>query len=185
MVLWNWLDWIFTAVVVLSVAFAVRKGFVRELISLVTVVIGIIVASQEYPRAAGWVEDLTKSHEVALAGGFLLIFLIILAAGALISSLARFLIKTAGIEWVDRFLGVLFGLVRGALVDCVLLMVLMAFSIKPAAVQRSRLAPFVSAGSRVIAWAMPRDLDNDFHAGFEKFRQAILQATTKNNVALL
>ncbi|MGH9357443.1 MAG: CvpA family protein [Terriglobia bacterium] len=184
MALWNWLDWIFTAVVVLSVAFAVRKGFVRELISLVTVVIGVIVASQEYQRAAGCLEDLTKSHEVALAAGFLLIFLAILVAGALVSSLARFLIKAAGIEWIDRFLGILFGLVRGLLVDCVFLMVLMAFSIKPTAVQHSRLAPFVSTGSRVIASAMPRELDNDFHAGFEKFRQDILRATAKN-VALL
>jgi len=188
MATWNWLDWILVAVVVLSAAFAVRKGFVRELISLATVVAGVLLASLEYSRAAGWFEDLTKSREVALAAGFLLIFLAVLAAGVVIASLARLLVKTAGIEWFDRFLGGLFGIIRGVLVDCVLVMVLMAFSIKPESVERSRLAPYVSAGSRAIALAMPRDLENNFHSGFEKFREAVLQASrraAKNSTAPL
>src|SRR5579875_1420261 len=117
MATWNWLDWILVAVVVLSAAFAVREGFVRELISLATVVAGVLLASLEYSRAAGWFEDLTKSREVALAAGFLLIFLAVLAAGVVIASLARLLVKTAGIEWFDRFLGGLFGIIRGVLVD--------------------------------------------------------------------
>ena len=176
MATWNWLDWTLVAIVVLSTAFAIRKGFVRELISLAAVVVGLILASLEYPRAAGWLQDLTKSREVALAAGFLLIFLAVLVAGALILRLARLLIKTAGVEWFDRFLGSLFGVIRGVLIDSVLLMVLMAFSIKPGPVEHSRLAPYVSAGSRVIALAMPRDLKSDFHSGFEKFRHAALQA---------
>ena len=188
MATWNWLDWTLVVIVVLSVAFALRKGFMRELISLATVVTGVVLASLEYPRAAGWLQDLTSSREVAFAVGFLLIFLAVLVAGALISSLARLLIKTAGVEWFDRFLGALFGIIRGVLVDCVLVMVLMAFSIKSESVERSRLAPYVSAGSRVIALAMPREIENGFHSGFEKFRQAVLQASrraAKNGAAPL
>lgn len=184
MAAWNWLDWILVIIVALSTMFALRKGFVRELIALATVVVGIVLASLEYWRAAVWFEDLTKSREVAFAAGFLVIFFAVLVAGALISSLARLLIKTAGVEWFDRFLGALFGIVRGFLIDCVLVMVLMAFSIKPVSVQRSRLAPYISAGSRVIAFVMPRSLKSDFHTGFERFRQAVLQASrsvTSNN----
>ncbi len=179
MATWNWLDWTLVAVVVLSTAFAVRKGFIRELISLAAVVVGVLLASLEYSRAAGWFEDLTKSREVALAAGFLLIFLAVLVAGALIASLTRLLIKTAGVEWFDRFLGGLFGIIRGILVDCVLVMALMAFSIKTESVEHSRLAPYVSAGSRVIALAMPREIENGFHSGFEKFKQAVLQASRR------
>jgi uncharacterized membrane protein required for colicin V production len=87
---------------------------------------------------------------------------------------ARKLIKTAGIQWFDRFLGGVFGLVRGVLVDAVLLMAMLAFAIKPDAVQGSLLAPYVATGTRVIAMAMPGDLRSQFGAGFEKFRQALI-----------
>ena len=84
--------------------------------------------------------------------------------------MARKIIKTAGIQWFDRFLGGVFGLVRGVLVDAILLMVMLAFAIKPDAVQQSALAPYVTTGTRVIALVMPANLRAQFHVGFEKFR---------------
>ncbi|MDE3180533.1 MAG: CvpA family protein [Acidobacteriota bacterium] len=175
MAIWNWVDWILAAIIVVSIVLAVKKGFVRELISLAAVVIGLIAAAVEYQRAGAWFEDLTKSHQVALACGFLAVFIGVLILGAIASVLARLLVKTAGVEWFDRFMGAVFGLVRGVIVDSILLMILMAFSIKPADVGRSHLAPYVSAGARVIAFVMPKDLKDDFYAGFQKFRQEVIQ----------
>ncbi|MGH9470361.1 MAG: CvpA family protein [Terriglobia bacterium] len=172
---WNWVDWIFAVVILLSVIFAARKGFVRELISLAAVVVGIVVAALEFRRAAGWFEDLTSSHAVALAAGFLAIFVTVLIAGAIVSALARFLIRSAGVEWFDRFLGGIFGLIRGIIVDSILLMVLVAFAIKPAAVGRSQLAPYISTGARALVVLMPRDLKSSFRAGFQRFRQAVME----------
>ena len=101
--------------------------------------IGLVVAAIGYPRAALWFDDLTKSHEIALGLGFLVLFLGTLMVGALVGVVARKLIKTAGIQWFDRFLGGVFGLVRGVLVDAILLMAMMAFAIKPDAVRQSAL----------------------------------------------
>ncbi len=176
---WNWLDWTFAAIVVASVAAAIMRGFFRELISLASLVIGLVVAALAYPRAALWFEDLTKSHEIALGLGFLTLFLGILLLGSLVSLLARKLIKTAGIQWVDRFLGAVFGLVLGVVVDCILLFVLLAFTIKPGAVQQSTLAPYVTAGARVISLAMPGNLKAQFRQGFEKFRETLIQNDKK------
>ena len=173
---WNWLDWVLAAIFVVSVVTAIVKGFITELISLATVVAGLIVAAVEYRQVAVYFEDITKSQEVALAAAFLALFVGILILGALISVLARKLIKTAGIDWFDRFMGGIFGLVRGVLVDSVLLMVMVAFAIKPGAVQTAVLAPYVTAGARVIALAMPRELKAQFRAGFEQFRQAMAQS---------
>jgi len=176
---WNWLDWIFAVVVVVSVAAAASRGFTRELIALASLVVGIIVAALGYPRAALWYEDLTKSHDVALGLGFLTLFLGVLLLGGLISLLARKLIKTAGIEWFDRFLGAVFGLVRGVLVNCVVLLVLLAFAIKPGAVQQSLLAPYVMTGARVISTAMPTNLKAQFQLGFERFKDSLSQNDRK------
>jgi membrane protein required for colicin V production len=180
---WNWLDWVLAAVIVVSVLTAMKKGFVAELVSLATVVVGLIVAAFKYRQVAVYFEDITKSHEVALAAAFLALFVGILILGALISALAQKLIKTAGIHWFDRFMGGVFGLIRGVLVDSVLLMVLVAFAIKPGSVQKAILAPYVTTGARVIALAMPNELKAQFRAGFEQFRQALAlsgKAAAKN-----
>lgn len=172
---WNWLDGILAAIVVASVVTAMMKGFVQELISLATVLIGLVVAAIGYTRAAVWFDDLTKSHEIALGLGFLVLFLGTMIAGALVGIVARRLIKTAGIQWFDRFLGGIFGLVRGVLVDAVVLMIMLAFAIKPDVVQQSALAPYVTTGTRAIAMVMPGDLRAQFQSGFEKFRDELTQ----------
>jgi membrane protein required for colicin V production len=173
---WNWLDWVLATVIVVSVVTAMMKGFVREMISLAAVIAALIVAAVEYRQVAVYFEDITKSHEVALGAAFLTLFVGILLLGALISLLAQKLIKTAGIHWFDRFLGGVFGLVRGVLVDSVLLMVLVAFAIKPGSVQKAVLAPYVTTGARVIVLAMPDELKTQFRAGFEQFRQALARS---------
>ena len=180
---WNWLDWTLTLVVVASIAAAAMKGFTRELIALASVVAGLVVAALGYTWAAAWFEDLTRSHDVALAAGFLALFVAILVVGALVSALAHKMIKTVGLQSFDRILGAIFGAVRGLAIDCVLLLALVAFAIKPEAVQQSVLAPYVTMGARVIAVVMPADLKSQFRQGFEKFREAIIQhdkGTTRN-----
>ena len=175
MVTWNWLDWVLAAIVVVSFLTAMMKGFVREMISLASVFLGLVVAALGYSRAAVWFDDLTKSHEVALGLGFLVLFVGTLLAGALVGVVARKLIKTAGIQWFDRFLGGVFGIVRGVLVDAILLMAMLAFAIKPDTVGQSALAPYVTMGTRVIAFVMPASLRMQFHLGLGKFREALTQ----------
>lgn len=176
---WNWLDWVLAIIVLASVITAIFKGFVAELISLASVVAGVVVAVLNYARVAPWFEDLTRSHAIALGLSFLLLFFGTLAIGALTAALARKLIQKAELQWFDRFLGGIFGLVRGFLVDCILLLILMAFTIKGSAVQNSTLAPYITSGSRVIAIFMPREVKRDFQAGFERFKLTLTQADKK------
>jgi len=178
-VTWNWLDWTLVAVVLVSTIAAAMKGFVRELISLAAAIVALAIAASEYERASKWFEDLARSHEIALAAGFLTLFIGTLALGALISVLARKMIKTAGLQSFDRFLGAVFGLIRGVVVDSILLLALVAFAVKPEAVQQSELAPYFTAGSRGLAYVMPHDLKNQFQSEFEKFRQALVQRDKK------
>jgi len=175
MVAWNWLDWTFAVIIVLSVVAAFARGFVQELISLASLVIALVVAAVAYPRGALWFEDLTKSHEIALGLGFLVLFVGTLLLGAVVALLARKLVKTAGIQWFDRFLGAVFGLLRGVVVDCILLLVLLAFAIKPQAVQQSSLAPYIAAGANVISLVMPANLKAGFRLGVERFRETLTQ----------
>ena len=181
MVSWNWLDWVLTGVVIASIAAAAYKGFIRELIALATLLAALVIAALGYARAAVWFEDLTRSHAVALGAGFLALFMGTMVVGALASAAAKKLVQTAGIQVFDRFLGGVFGLVRGVVIDSVILMVLVAFAIKSESVQQSVLAPFVTNGARVIVVVMPRDFKDQFQSGFEQFHQALIQRDKKTS----
>ncbi len=172
---WNWLDAALAVIVFASVAAAMWEGFIREMISIASMVAGVVIAALGYRQAGSWFRGHTSSPEVTLGLGFLALFFGTLIAGALVSILARRIVQKAGLQWFDRFLGGLFGLVRGFVICSVLLMAMVAFSIKTPAVQGSTLAPFVILGARMIGAAMPYDLKTLFEKGQEKFRQALIE----------
>jgi membrane protein required for colicin V production len=176
---WNWLDWVFATIVLVSVVTAIWKGFVAELISLASAIAALIVAALGYERLAPLLSGITSNQEVALGASFILLFAAVLVIGALVSIVAKKLVKKVQLQWFDRFLGGIFGLVRGLLVDCIVLLVMMTFAIKQAAIQKSVLAPYVTVGSELLAVVMPKDMKSDFRAGVEKFKQELNQTGKK------
>lgn len=173
---WNWLDWTLAAVVAVSALAAFQKGLVRELISLAAVVAGLVVATLGYTRAAAWFGEVTNSRQTAQALGFATLFLVTMLVGALLSHLAGKLIKKAGLQFFDRLLGAIFGLVRGAALDCILLWVLVVFAIKVDAVRGSKLVPYALTGTGVVARTMPDDLRAQFKQGLDKFKGSLNHA---------
>lgn len=176
---WNWLDWVLATIVVVSVMTAIWKGFVAELISLASAIAALIIAAVYYARLAPLFQGFTDSLAVARAASFIVLFAVVLVMGALVSVVARKLIRKVELQWFDRFLGGVFGLVRGLLVDCILLLAMMAFAVQQGAVERSALAPYVTAGSRVLALVMPQDMRRGFRSGFERFKKELIQNDKK------
>ncbi len=176
---WNWLDWVLVIIIVLSALTAIRKGFVAELISLASAIAALIIAALNYERLAPLLAGFTRSRGVALGVSFILIFFAVMVTGALIAVIAGKLIRKVQLQWFDRFLGGIFGLARGLLVDCVLLLVMMTFAIQQAAMEKSVLAPYFVTGSRVIALAMPRNMRNGFLTGFDAFKKVLGEADRK------
>jgi membrane protein required for colicin V production len=178
---WNWLDWTLTLIVGASVAGAVHKGFVRELISLASLVAGVGVAVAGYARAAPWFADLTPSTPIAQGAAFLALFVLVLILGAVISFVAKKLVKAAGLQLFDRLLGGLFGLVRGVGIVAVLMMVMMTFGIKTETMHRSVLAPYAANLARPLAGIMPQDFRTQFQGGLDKLKQALIQQDKQGN----
>jgi len=176
---WNWVDWVLATIVLVSVLTALWKGFVAELVALASAITGLVIAAFNYERLAPLLQGFTRNRGVALGVSFLLLFAAVMLIGALISVLAKKLIKKVQLQWFDRFLGGIFGLARGVLVDCIVLLVLTTFAIQQGAVEKSALAPYFIAGSRVVALALPGKLRREFRAGFEKFRRELNQTDKK------
>ncbi|MEO8132247.1 MAG: CvpA family protein, partial [Bryobacteraceae bacterium] len=124
----SWLDLVFGILICVSVAAGFSKGFIRIGIGFIATLAGIILASWFYGTAAGWLLPFVSSPGVANILGFLTVLAIVLTFGSLVSMLLVRMFKLVGLSWLDRFLGALFGIVRGLLVSVALLMIVLAFA---------------------------------------------------------
>jgi len=165
--LWNWLDWLLAAIVFFSVLGGASEGLVRGLIGLASLVVGLAVAAAGYQGLGNALGAWIHSRDVAFGGAFLALFILVLLVGAIISSIAAKLVKEAGIRWLDRLLGVAFGLVRGLIADAIVVMVMLAFALAPQALKNSQLRPVTMSSVRTMVAMMPYDLRQHFQAGLQ------------------
>jgi len=162
----TFVDWLILIIVLASVVFAALKGFTRELIGMGSMVLAFILASWFYTAAAQPFKDVVKTENVALFLGFSIVFLGTLIAGALIAWLVSTFVKLARLQWFDRCLGALFGLVRGWMLCGIVLVGLTAFNIQSVSVMNSVLAPYFLPASRMVALVTPSDFKDRFRSGY-------------------
>jgi len=163
------LDWLIVLVVLLSTLQAASEGFFHEFFALAGVVVGYLIAAWEYPRAAAWYAHYVNSQWTADIAGFFTIFFIVLLLAGLLGRLTRWAVKGIGLRWFDRFLGAVFGFIRGFAVSAVIVLALAAFS-PQWGLPNSRLAPVLLSTSRGFIWAAPASLRERFWAGWELLR---------------
>ena len=109
------LDWCVIAVVALSTLFAFVRGFTREFIALLTWIFGVVAAIVFSPVVATWLPDFGVHEAARYIAAFALILVAALLAGALVAWPLGSVIRKSGLGFVDRFLGAIFGMARGAL----------------------------------------------------------------------
>jgi len=109
------LDWCVIAVMALSTLLAFFRGFTREFIALVTWIVGVAAAIVFSPTVASWLPDFGLNEGVRYIVAFASILVAALLAGALVAWPLGSVIRKSGLGFVDRFLGAIFGVARGAL----------------------------------------------------------------------
>ena len=160
------LDIFIVLILAYSIAMAVYKGFVREVLGLITVVSAGLIASWTYRGVSSTFKDVVRTENLALFLGFSVIFLATLIAGFLIIWLINRFMKFAKVGWADRLLGAAFGFIRGWLISALLLLALTAFEVQTESIKNSRLAPYFLPGSRLIAIVTPYELKAKFLVGY-------------------
>ncbi|NOY22024.1 MAG: CvpA family protein [Acidobacteria bacterium] len=123
----NWFDATAIAVLAISAGFAFFKGFVREIASLAGLIIGSILAFRFYKDGADLLKPWIHASNVRNLTAFFVIFLTVILISAVISFLIKRLFDSAGLSFYDRFLGLLFGLLRGVVIVYVFVIVLQGF----------------------------------------------------------
>ena len=115
-------DIVIALVILASMVVGFLRGFVREVISIVTLVIAIWAALTFAPYGGSLVENWVSSDGLQLWVGRLLIFLAVLLAGGIIGWAISKIVLASSLSGTDRIFGVVFGVVRGAVIVGLLVM---------------------------------------------------------------
>ena len=100
-------------IVGLSTLFAFIRGVIREVMALLSWVVGLVAAVTFTPAVGDWLPASFGSPPVRYVIAFVLILLGVLLIGSLIAWPLAKAVRAVGLGFVDRFLGSIFGLARG------------------------------------------------------------------------
>lgn len=176
---WTSLDFLFALIMLVSIAFALTKGLVREIISLVALIGGFALAVLFYRIPAARVAEFSRTEAIADLIGFMIIFVGCILAGAIVSFIVNRFLKAASLKWVDRLLGGIFGLIRGWAICSIMVIGLIAFPLRENIMAKSVLAPYLLAGARAAVVLVPHGLKEKFNEQYKK----VLQAWNQNRSA--
>lgn len=171
----NWLDFVLLIILAWSVVTSFRKGLSREIIGLVSVVLGLLLASWFYGTAGSYLLPYVSSRHAANLAGFFLVFCTIVIIGGVFSAVLGKFLRVTGLSFFDHVLGAGFGMVRGVLVAAALVLGIMAFSEAqrpPAALVNSRMAPYVMDTARIFAAVAPHEVKEGFHNSYAQVKTA-------------
>jgi membrane protein required for colicin V production len=111
----TWFDYVVFAIVGLSVLLAAFRGVVRELAALAGWAAALILSGMFAQQLAQWLPG-SLSHMLRAVIAYLVIFLGVLLLSGVIGLLLAKLLRAAGLGFTDRAVGAVFGLVRGAVI---------------------------------------------------------------------
>lgn len=89
----NLLDWIALFILAGSILYSLLKGFVRELLGMLSLVVAFFLGVWFYRSAAAPLKEVVKTENIALFLGFAIVFLGTLLVGALVIWVVQKLIK--------------------------------------------------------------------------------------------
>ncbi|MCX6581908.1 MAG: CvpA family protein [Candidatus Aminicenantes bacterium] len=154
----NVLDIVFLIIVGISILLGIIKGFIRELFSLVFLIIGGVLAFLFYNDVGGVLVKLLKNRNISNFAGFIVIFAGVLIAGAIITYAIKKVFTFGPLKAVDRILGGVFGLVRGILISAVIVLMFLAFPVHDDLPVKSKIAPYLVDTIRVVMKWLPESV---------------------------
>jgi membrane protein required for colicin V production len=112
----TWLDYAVFGVIAVSMLWGAWRGLVREVISLAGWVIAFLAASLFAGPLSEVMPQSIPTPELRAVAAFVAVFAGALIVSALFGLLLSQIVRAVGLAGLDRVLGTVFGLARGALI---------------------------------------------------------------------
>ena len=139
----NLADWFILIVLIASGIIAFARGFTKEFLSLFLWIAAFIAAiSLEY-LATPKINEFIGNEEISKIISYIVVFIIFIFIGGIVIKFVSKLIKWSGASGFDRFLGVLFGLIRGLIVLFVIFLLLPSGLKTTDLINNSKITPII------------------------------------------
>lgn len=113
----NILDAIILICLIPALIQGLRKGFISQAISIVSVIVGIWASARFANLVADWVAQyITASEQVIKVVAFALILVVVFIALGLLGKLLENILNFAFLGWLNKLLGVIFSLLKAFLI---------------------------------------------------------------------
>ena len=139
----NFADWFILVVLVASGLISFSRGFTKEFLSLFLWVAAFIAAiSLEY-LATPKINEYIGNPEISKILSYVVVFIVFIFIGGILIKFISKIIKWSGASGFDRFLGVLFGLIRGLIVLFVIFLLLPSSLKTTDLINNSKITPLI------------------------------------------
>ena len=170
------LDILAVAIVAISFISALVKGLIRELIALAAAISGLLLAVYYFAAVSPLLERIGIGTVLSELLAFVGIFLGCIIAGSLLSSLLNRFISALNLEWFDRLLGGVFGLLRGWLIVAVIFLALTVFPIRSDLVSGTLTGEyFLVVTQKLVELSTPESFQERFRKEYERIYRYWLQ----------
>jgi len=112
----NVVDWGIILVLLVSSVISLKRGFIKEALSLTVWLMAFVVANGFSPTLAPHLEAYASTPSSQQTAAFAILFIVSLLLGSAVNYLVASLVKVTGVFSFDHALGVFFGFIRGALI---------------------------------------------------------------------
>lgn len=112
----NWADWVIVAILVVSSLISLKRGFVKEALSLVNWMIAFLVAMAFRDELSGLITPYIATPSLRDMVAFASLFAATLIVGAMVNNLISELVRITGLGGTDKTFGMIFGLLRGFII---------------------------------------------------------------------
>ena len=157
----NWLDFAIILVVVGVVITAYLAGLIREAVTFLAAVLGIVIAGALYDDLAADILTFMDDEDAAEAIAFMILVAAVYLFGQIIALLLSRTASLLMLGWLDRIGGAFFGFLKGLIIVQILLILFAAYPTLGLddAVAGSELAPFFIDDADVLLRVLPDNFD--------------------------
>ena len=139
----NFADWFILVVLIASGLISFSRGFAKEFLSLFLWIAAFIAAISLEFLATPKIDEYIGNPEISKILSYIVVFLIFIFVGGTLIKFISKLIKWSGASGFDRFLGVIFGLIRGLVVLFVIFLLLPSSLKTTDLISNSKITPVI------------------------------------------
>jgi membrane protein required for colicin V production len=154
------LDYVIFAVLLVSAALSLMRGFTKEVLSIAGWVVSAYAAIYFGPLLKPLLANYIDIAWVVNVGSMLLVFIFVLVIFSFAANAFARTLKSSSIGMLDRTLGIIFGTIRGMVIVCLAYFVLVLVTPEkdhPQWIADAQMRPLLQTGTKLLVTFVPLD----------------------------